>query len=49
MKAIRFCETGGPVVMHLEEIGIPTTKEGEVLVKVTHPPLVSSRRAGVSI
>jgi NADPH:quinone reductase len=34
MKAIRINETGGPEVMHLEEIEIPTPKEGEVLVKV---------------
>jgi len=34
MKAIRINETGGPEVMHMEEIEIPTPKEGEVLVKV---------------
>ncbi len=34
MKAIRINETGGPEVMHLEEIETPTPKEGEVLVKV---------------
>src|SRR3989454_1033846 len=34
MKAIRISETGGPEVMHLEEIETPTPKEGEVLVKV---------------
>ena len=34
MKAIRINETGGPEVMHLEEIEAPTPKEGEVLVKV---------------
>jgi NADPH:quinone reductase-like Zn-dependent oxidoreductase len=48
MNAIRISETGGPEVMDLEEIEIPTTKEGEVLVKVSHSTLVSSRRAGVS-
>ncbi len=34
MKAIRIDETGGPEVMHLEEIEIPTPKAGEVLIKV---------------
>jgi NADPH2:quinone reductase len=34
MKAIRMNETGGPEVMHLEEIETPTPKEGEVLIKV---------------
>ncbi len=34
MKAIRINETGGPEVMHMEEIETPTPKEGEVLVKV---------------
>lgn len=34
MKAIRIHETGGPEVMHLEEIETPTPKEGEVLIKV---------------
>jgi len=34
MKAVRINETGGPEVMHLEEIETPTPKEGEVLVKV---------------
>jgi len=34
MKAIRINETGGPEVMHLEEIETPTPKEGEVLIKV---------------
>ncbi|GAC1347768.1 MAG: NADPH:quinone oxidoreductase family protein [Ktedonobacteraceae bacterium] len=34
MKAIRINETGGPEVMHLEEVEIPTPKEGEVLIKV---------------
>jgi NADPH2:quinone reductase len=35
MKAIRINETGGPEVMHLEEIETPTPKEGEVLIKVS--------------
>lgn len=34
MKAIRIHETGGPEVMHLEEIETPTPKEGEVLIKI---------------
>jgi NADPH2:quinone reductase len=34
MKAIRIHETGGPEVMHLEEVETPTPKEGEVLIKV---------------
>src|SRR6266702_1458029 len=34
MKAIRINETGGPEVMHLEEIETPTPGEGEVLLKV---------------
>jgi NADPH2:quinone reductase len=34
MKAIRIHETGGPEVMHLEEIETPTPKDGEMLIKV---------------
>ena len=34
MKAIRINETGGPEVMHLEEIAIPAPGKGEVLIKV---------------
>ncbi len=34
MKAIRIHETGGPEVMHLEEIDAPTPKAGEILIKV---------------
>ena len=34
MKAIRIHETGGPEVMHLEEIETPTPKAGEILIKV---------------
>src|SRR5712692_2668911 len=34
MKAIRINETGGPEVMHLEEIETPTPREGQVLIKV---------------
>ena len=34
MKAIRINETGGPEVMHVEEIETPRPREGEVLVKV---------------
>src|SRR5437588_10484674 len=34
MKAIRISETGGPEVMHLEEIETPTPQEGQVLIKV---------------
>ena len=34
MKAIRINETGGPEVMHLEEIETPTPQEGQVLIKV---------------
>jgi len=34
MKAIRINETGGPEVMHLEEIETPIPGEGEVLIKV---------------
>jgi NADPH:quinone reductase len=34
MKAVRINETGGPEVMHLEELEVPSPKEGEVLVKV---------------
>jgi NADPH2:quinone reductase len=34
MKAIRINETGGPEVMHLEEIETPVPKEGQALVKV---------------
>ena len=34
MKAIVIHETGGPEVMHLEEIDRPEPGEGEVLVKV---------------
>ena len=32
MKAIRIHETGGPEVMHLEEIETPTPKAGEILI-----------------
>lgn len=34
MKAIRIHETGGPEVMHLEEVETPTPAQGEVLIKV---------------
>src|SRR5690349_20704231 len=34
MKAIRIHETGGPEVMHLEEVEVPTPGQGEVLIKV---------------
>lgn len=34
MKAIRINVTGGPEVMHLEEIATPTPNAGEVLIKV---------------
>jgi NADPH2:quinone reductase len=34
MKAIRIHETGGPEVMHLEEIETPKPREGEALIKV---------------
>jgi NADPH2:quinone reductase len=34
MRAVRVNETGGPEVMHLEELEEPGPKEGEVLVKV---------------
>ena len=34
MKAIRIHETGGPEVMHLEEIETPTPEEGQLLIKV---------------
>ncbi len=34
MKAIRIHETGGPEVMHLEEIETPTPEAGEILIKV---------------
>ncbi len=34
MKAIRINETGGPEVMHIEEIETPTPQEGQVLIKV---------------
>jgi NADPH2:quinone reductase len=34
MKAIRIHETGGPEVMHLEELETPTPKDGEILIKV---------------
>ena len=34
MKAIRMNETGGPEVLHLEEVQTPMPKEGEVLIKV---------------
>src|SRR5207237_6143086 len=34
MKAIRISETGGPEVMHLEEIETPTPQEGQILIKV---------------
>ncbi|MGH2497716.1 MAG: quinone oxidoreductase family protein [Ktedonobacteraceae bacterium] len=34
MQAIRIHETGGPEVMHLEEIETPTPAQGEVLVKI---------------
>ncbi|MFL5627432.1 MAG: zinc-binding alcohol dehydrogenase family protein [Ktedonobacteraceae bacterium] len=34
MKAVRINETGGPEVMHIEEIETPTPKEGEILIKV---------------
>lgn len=34
MKAIRINETGGPEVMHMEEVETPAPGEGEVLIKV---------------
>ena len=34
MKAIRIHETGGPEVMHLEDVEIPTPGQGQVLIKV---------------
>ena len=34
MKAIRINETGGPEVMRLEEVEVPTPGQGEVLIKV---------------
>jgi NADPH2:quinone reductase len=34
MKAVRINETGGPEVMHIEEIETPAPKNGEVLIKV---------------
>ena len=34
MKAIRINETGGPEVMHLEEIETPAPKEGQALIKI---------------
>ena len=34
MKAIRIHETGGPEVMHLEEVEQPTPQAGEVLIQV---------------
>jgi NADPH:quinone reductase len=34
VKAVRINETGGPEVMHIEEIETPTPKTGEVLIKV---------------
>jgi NADPH:quinone reductase len=34
MQAIRIHETGGPEVMRLEEVDIPTPAQGEVLIKV---------------
>jgi len=34
MKAIRINETGGPEVMHIEEVETPTPQEGQVLIKV---------------
>src|SRR3984893_5004611 len=34
MKAIRINETGGPEVMHLEEIPTPAPKAGQALIKV---------------
>lgn len=34
MKAIRIHETGGPEVMHLEDVEIPIPGQGEVLIKV---------------
>jgi NADPH:quinone reductase len=33
MKAIRIGKTGGPEVMHLEEVDLPTPTEGEVRVR----------------
>lgn len=34
MKAIRIHETGGPEVMHLEDVDTPTPAQGEILIKV---------------
>src|SRR5215471_18882648 len=34
MKAMRINETGGPEVMHMEEVETPVPGEGEVLIKV---------------
>ncbi len=34
MKAIRIHETGGPEVMHLEDVETPTPAQGEILIKV---------------
>lgn len=34
MKAVRFHETGGPEVLVLEDIPIPTPRSGEILIRV---------------
>ncbi len=34
MKAIRIHETGGPEVMHLEDVETPTPAQGQLLIKV---------------
>ena len=44
MKAIRINETGGPEVMHLEEIETPTPKTGEILIKVAEAHTVIAAR-----
>ncbi len=34
MKAIRVHQTGGPEVLRLDEVEVPSPREGEVLVRV---------------
>ncbi len=47
MKAIRITETGGPEVMHLEEIETPVPQKDEVLIKVVYDAVYPGQGSAV--